>query len=449
MTENMETILIQNFKAIKNTAKREIKVANLTILTGEQATGKSTVAKLVYFFKNLPEQILDELLTNSEINEQNFDRKINEKFILFFRHLFGPTRHLDNFEVLYRYSNKVEIKIARNQKNGNLIISKPYKVRNINYSVLQIYNEIDKLRENYDEFSRRERERLISQLTNFIRSIFGINQHLLYMPSSRNMAVVLEDYLLEIFSKMEKTIYSTNDSYDSESEYLLFTFIKYVRYIKNRFKLNGDFQQIFNDQLYNSVSDELFNELNLKISKVLIGQYRFDQYGEKIFYSENGYVYLNNSSSGQQESIRTIQDIFLEVFDARPVFRVYEEPESHLSPVGQLGIIQLIAMLANRNSDNQIIIPTHTPYLLYEISNMLRASEIAKNNPELKDEVSKILKPYYWLDLESVSAYQLNRDGEIEDALDLEYQMVYSELFDRVTNETSDQFDKLLKLQEV
>ncbi len=61
-TESMETILIQNFKAIKNTAKREIKVANLTILMGEQATGKSTVAKLVYFFKKLPEQILDGIL---------------------------------------------------------------------------------------------------------------------------------------------------------------------------------------------------------------------------------------------------------------------------------------------------------------------------------------------------------------------------------------------------
>ena len=55
----------------------------------------------------------------------------------------------------------------------------------------------------------------------------------------------------------------------------------------------------------------------------------------------------------------------------QPIFRVYEEPESHLSPVGQLGIIQLIAMLANRNPDNQIIIPTHTPYLLYEINNIV------------------------------------------------------------------------------
>ncbi len=104
-------------------------------------------------------------------------------------------------------------------------------------------------------------------------------------------------------------------------------------------------------------------------------------------------------------------------------------------------------MLANRNPDNQIIIPTHTPYLLREVSNMMKASKIVKDNPELREEVSKILKPFYWLDMQSVSAYQLTREGEIEDAKDEEYQMIDGELFDRVTNDISDQLDRLLSLQ--
>ena len=62
--------------------------------------------------------------------------------------------------------------------------------------------------------------------------------------------------------------------------------------------------------------------------------------------------------------------------------------------------------------------------------------------------MSKILKPFYWLDIENVSAYQLNRDGEIEDARDLEYQMVDGMLFDKVTNDTSGKFEELLRLQQ-
>lgn len=443
----METILIQNFKAIKNTAKREIKVANLTILMGEQATGKSTVAKLVYFFKNLPEQILDELLTNSEINAQNFDRKINERFILFFRHLFGASRHLGNFDVSYRYNNHVEIKISKNSTNGNLVILKPQTVKDIKYSALKIYDEIDKLKDSYDEFSRRERDRLISQLTRYIRSIFRADQHYLYMPASRNMVVVLEDYLIEIFSSIEKSIASTNKSYKSENDYILLNFIKYSRFIKSRFKAGG-FIDLINDNKSELYNEPILDEILNKIEKILIGKYDHDQYGEKLIYDSTGqYVYLTNASSGQQEVIRVIQDIFLEVLNNQPVFRVYEEPESHLSPVGQLGIIQLIAMLANRNPDNQIIIPTHTPYLLREVSNMMKASKIVKDNPDLKEEVSKILKSFYWLDMQSVSAYQLTREGEIEDAIDEEYQMIDGELFDRVTNDISDQLDKLLSLQ--
>ncbi len=121
----METILIQNFKAIKNTAKREIKVANLTILTGEQATGKSTVAKLVYFFKKLPEEILDGILSGTRLNSENFETKITEKILILFRNLFGLSKNLSAFEVSYKYKNKSLITIINNENDHQIQIIWP------------------------------------------------------------------------------------------------------------------------------------------------------------------------------------------------------------------------------------------------------------------------------------------------------------------------------------
>jgi len=445
----METILIQNFKAIKNTAKREIKIANLTILMGEQATGKSTVAKLVYFFKKLPEEMGFELLNNSEINSENFEKELDGIARRFFETLFDFHTIRDNFIITYRYENNFYLRIHSDSRKGELYIKWPTEnfIMSIKDSWIP-YNIVStKLKNGYNQESYVNEDRLSIQLFKKTIGSFGSNQRAVYFPASRNIVVSMENYLIDIFSKFDGNNRNNRHFYVSENDFIIRNFIKHIQIIKNRFRRGGFYEIIDSEKIERSDSD-IFKEFIKWVEEILVGVYNYSDSEEKLYSTSlKDYVFLENASSGQQESVRIIQDIFLEVLDARPTFRVYEEPESHLSPVGQLGIIQLIAMLANRNPDNQIIIPTHTPYLLYEISNMLKASAIVKSNPELKDEVSKILKPYYWLDLESVSAYQLNRDGEIEDAKDLEYQMIDGELFDRVTNETSDQFDKLLKLQ--
>ena len=49
-------ISIRNFGPIR---QAEIDVNDLTILIGEQASGKSTIAKLVYFFKSLRNDLVE------------------------------------------------------------------------------------------------------------------------------------------------------------------------------------------------------------------------------------------------------------------------------------------------------------------------------------------------------------------------------------------------------
>lgn len=49
----MEQILISNFKAIVNANAVPIQIRPMTVLMGEQASGKSTVAKLIYFISEV------------------------------------------------------------------------------------------------------------------------------------------------------------------------------------------------------------------------------------------------------------------------------------------------------------------------------------------------------------------------------------------------------------
>lgn len=49
----MEKIIIKNFGPIEDA---EIEIRKVLVLIGEQASGKSTIAKLVYFFKTIGEE---------------------------------------------------------------------------------------------------------------------------------------------------------------------------------------------------------------------------------------------------------------------------------------------------------------------------------------------------------------------------------------------------------
>ena len=46
----MQKIIIKNFRQI---SYAEIEIKDFLFLIGEQASGKSTIAKLIYFFKSL------------------------------------------------------------------------------------------------------------------------------------------------------------------------------------------------------------------------------------------------------------------------------------------------------------------------------------------------------------------------------------------------------------
>ena len=55
----MQKIIIKNFGAIEYA---EIEIKKVLVLIGEQASGKSTIAKLIYFFKSLKENLNIQIL---------------------------------------------------------------------------------------------------------------------------------------------------------------------------------------------------------------------------------------------------------------------------------------------------------------------------------------------------------------------------------------------------
>ena len=63
----------------------EIDIDDFTVLTGPQASGKSTIAKTIYFFRTIKDDILDSIL--KPVNRENEVHKSSHEHLL--KSIFG------------------------------------------------------------------------------------------------------------------------------------------------------------------------------------------------------------------------------------------------------------------------------------------------------------------------------------------------------------------------
>ena len=84
--------------------KASVEIRPLLVLIGPQASGKSTMAKLIYFFQQLPLEFFTRFYqSDREYMDMTQDLivPIREKFYDF----FGSTFHLPDFTIVYHYSD--------------------------------------------------------------------------------------------------------------------------------------------------------------------------------------------------------------------------------------------------------------------------------------------------------------------------------------------------------
>lgn len=251
----------------------------------------------------------------------------------------------------------------------------------------------------------------IQRLSDLINQLFNNKQNdSLFIIAGRNATVgyseLFEQYLLNnlrnvLEQNRKQAFEKTGQTVD---ETLMLAFVERVFKNKGIFKKYQSFSGLINTQ---KDEDNRLIIAEQIIKDILKGEYVIDQWGEKIKIDNNNFVYLQNASSGQQEIIRILQDIFLVILDKQKVLRIIEEPEAHLFPVAQKQVIELLSMMVNANEQNQLIITTHSPYILTVINNLLFASRIISKNGNAKEEVNKIIKEEFYINPSEFSAYSL------------------------------------------
>ncbi|MEA5514555.1 AAA family ATPase [Nodularia sp. UHCC 0506] len=420
----MQKIIINNFGAITNA---EIEVKKILVLIGEQASGKSTISKLIYFFKSLKDDLFSQLYQDTQRNYFDIPSDlifpVREKFYDF----FGSTFHLPNFEIIFFYSVKKD-KYLRLTLDESKKLYSQFSDNFLNDNFKNSASKIKRLLQKelttsdiYEQLAYEQNKIKYAQtLSTLLNELFESNQtNSLFIIAGRNATISYS----ELF---EKYLFASNQSTLEENrkktfqlkeqtidETLMLKFMERIVKIKEVFKKFGDFEGLIESYAENNSIKENLNHIQLNINKILKGKYINDNRGEKIVFNDNTqeYVYLSNASSGQQESIRILQDIFMIFLDNLKVLRIIEEPEAHLFPIAQKQLIELLALMVNQNQDNQLIITTHSPYVLTVFNNLLFAKRVVEKNPSADSEVTQIIPKDCWLSANDFSAYSLGNQS--------------------------------------
>ena len=446
---------VTNFGSVRNVS---IEIRPLLVLIGQQASGKSTIAKLIYFFQSLSSEFFSRYYQSSS-EKVDLVRDLKLPIRAKFYDFFGSTFHLPDFKIVYHYSEGRFLTLSlSNEKKINAEFSDDFfterdldELRGYKKMLMQLKSELDSIDNVAKKVALDERHlNYLHQLADKINALF-CNEHndSLFILAGRNATIgysetfenMLQQSIQKNIEEQGHRAFETKEQTIDES--LMLSFMQRVVKMRQSFINLGNFEGMITH-----ANTRLKPKLKLAyklIRNVIRGQYSNSEYGERIVHPGRGYVYLKNASSGQQESIRILQDAFLSIYQGNKLLRIVEEPEAHLFPEAQMATIQLLVLMLNSAPSGHLILTTHSPYTLTVINNLIYAAKVGANHPE---QVNSIIKKELWLSSDKVSAYLLNQNGRASDIIEPGLGEIKAELIDGVSNVINNQYDQLLQLDD-
>jgi AAA15 family ATPase/GTPase len=446
-----QQLTIQQFGAISDV---KIDLDDILVFIGSQASGKSTISKAIFFFKSLKDDLYRyyyDCYNKNKFDDSiaNFAKLAKHKFI----QIYGSVIQSPQMRLGYKYGDETEVCIYPSQDNHSATIEFNKNFLKKFAEIMRFTKEINKeVQRKSSSFSssrvisgiKAAEASLFEYIGNELNILFGDDRDIIFLPAGRSLITTLSQQRYNIDMGDD---FLHNGELGSDSliklDYLMKNFIDRIDQAKPLFErgiVNLIQEYILDSNLDNIQRITIAQDL---INMILRGSYRYFNGTERIDFEDGKSTLINFSSSGQQEVVWILLLVLLLILNDRKVFLVVEEPEAHLFPVAQKQIIDLIALLANQN-DNQILLTTHSPYILSSFNNLLYAHNLGQTKAE---EVTPIIDPYLWVNPDRLDVYILE-DGTARTIVDREIGLIQSAEIDRASNIIVDTFNQLFDLED-
>ena len=356
--------------SIRNVGKlkeADVEISGITVITGENDTGKSTVGKVLWSVFN----------GFYEINEKVYKEKVSEleKIVDKLMKENGYDKITDNFKDFFgifdRTEEKIAIELLKNNKNYS---ENEIKIIINNYKKdLKIGNILNFVQEINDTLKISDEEIIKVIVSRVMNKEFHNQINAIFSKEKMNIGEIN----LKIKEKEIELKIENNEISDVKNYFLI---NKETMYIDNPFILDSyDFDDenhqthlatnVFSEN-ENSVISEIkikkkLNNIYQKLNSVLSGEI-LENKNSKFVYRKNGEdIDLKNLSTGLK-TFAIIKMLLQNGTLEENGTIILDEPEIHLHPEWQLKFSELIVLL-QKEFGMHILLTTHSPYFLNAI----------------------------------------------------------------------------------
>ena len=401
-----EKLIIRNFGPIKDV---ELDLGRFNILIGEQATGKSTVAKVLAVCRYFSYIVEGDPSIHYDVFKDGLLAWGLSEYIKSDTYISYACTHYsliyDCFTYIETQGNEWDDSVAEYE-----LSEFSFNLTPISPEFKNLLNELEKIRPKEEDFENKESAEYDFRFIDWIPTSFFQNDvakvidNPFYLPTQRG--------LQSIFSIGKTSINNLSDS--------LFNQLA---------KMDG-------------IARHFIKETYLEPLDIYYKNVRGNGYVRKA--KETEYYSLFNAASGYQSIIPVVLTIkyYTEIKKKNKIFLI-EEPEQNLFPTAQNKVMQYLVE-KGVNDDNSVLLATQSPYILTALNNMMFAYQVGQINEE---KTSTIIEKKYWIDHNDVSAYMMKPDGTAENIMDEESMQIKGERIDEVSGKFNKDYDDMLDIK--
>ena len=113
-------LIVRDFGPIQQAT---VDVARFLLFIGPQASGKSTLSKLIYYFLHVRDEVIRFIYEAADGPETHqlshmLKKRLRNRFVEF----FGPAPQPTNVAIEYRYTEDCQLKVALDQRTTNMLM---------------------------------------------------------------------------------------------------------------------------------------------------------------------------------------------------------------------------------------------------------------------------------------------------------------------------------------
>ncbi len=396
-----EKLIIKNFGPIQSV---ELELGKITILIGEQASGKSTVAKVLAICRDFS------YIVDNSVALLNYKSSFSNKALRDWG-LGG----FENEKSYIEYENsdyRLEVKY-REEIIKDVFIKEDWKSE-INVFLPEIFPKSERFKNLFDSYKN-------------------------LLPKDKDVKYDLKDWNIpySFLTNDVKNVMSNPFYFPTERG------LQSIFSLGNRPNLNDKlFEQLAElSRISASFKEETAIEpLNL-IYKNVDGEGYIKTKGEDSF------VRLAQGASGFKSAIPIVLVLkYFSLFENRKRTFLIEEPEQNLLSTSQKRLMEFLVEYVNEFG-HSLLITTHSPYILTALENLMMAEKVGTENEGIfKGKTNKIVEEKYWIDQKEINAYYLN-EGQETDLMLREDTLIDKDYIDAASDMVNESFEEFLRME--